>query len=250
MNKFFTINVNPTFTYTERNNVFSDGDVITDWFAFDVPNGGNNLVSAYMISETTNGTLQTFHPEVFFAKDLIVGNKTIAPASLGALSASAAGGTYQRHILGFLQAEEDIQVATTLDFAFLQRLSTVAQAGQRPDIVLQGEPDTGTAKGLSRIYLAATCVDGDADFRSTVKTNGGGTAGDTTLTVDTSSAFSIISVGDQLIDEDNQGLGIVEAINAAGTTITFDKNGLLNTVADNKRVVSVSPIKFVLGFER
>ena len=251
MNKFFTTNVNPTMTFATRNHgPFADGDLITDWFAFDVPNGANNLVSAYMITETANGTLQTFHPEVFFAKDLIVDGNAVAPFSLGTPGATTLGGTYQGHILGFLQTEETTQIATTLDFAHVARLSTVAKNGNRPDLILQGEPDTGTSKGLSRIYIAITSVDGDPDFRSTVQTNGGGTAGDATLTVDTTNAFRIMSVGDQLIDEDEQELGTVNGINGAGTTISFNKNGLLNTVANNKAVASKSPMKFVLGFER
>ena len=251
MNKFFTINVNPTMTFATRNHgPFADGDLLTDWFAFDVPNGANNLVSAYMVTETANTTLQTFHPEVFFAKDLIVGGNTVAPFSLGTPGATTLSGTYQGHIIGFLQSEENSQVATTLDYAFVQRLSTIANNGNRPDIVLQGEPDTGTSKGLSRIYVAITSVDGDPDFRSTVQTNGGGTAGDGSLTVDTSSPFRIMSVGDQLIDEDEQELGTIQSIDALGVKITFDKNGLLNTVGDNKKVSSKSPMKFVLGFER
>tara|TARA_R100001440_G_scaffold70110_1_gene92312 strand:- start:1879 stop:2634 length:756 start_codon:yes stop_codon:yes gene_type:complete len=251
MNKFFTTIVKPTFTMTSRDlAAFDDGDVLVDWFAFDVPNGGNNLVSAYMITEIATGGLQTFHPEVFFARDIVVNGKILAPTFLGLLDGTALGSSFENHLLGFLQAEENSQVATTLDFTHIARLSTIAKNGNRPDLIIQGEPDTGTSKGLSRIYVGITTVDGDPDFRSTVTTNGGGTAGDATLTVDTSNAFRRFSAGDQLIDEDEQELGTIESINTVGTTITFDKNGLLNTVADGKRVGTKTPIKLVLGFER
>ena len=73
MNKFFTVNVNPTMTVADQA-VFADGDLITDWQAFDIPNGGNKLISAYMTTRPPNGAAhQTHHPEVYFAKDLVVG---------------------------------------------------------------------------------------------------------------------------------------------------------------------------------
>jgi len=251
MNKFFTTIVKPTFTFANRNlAAFDDGDVVADWFAFDVPNGGNNLISAYMVTEIATGGLQTWHPEVFFAKDIVVDSKILAPGFLGLLDGSAVGSGFENNILGFLQAEENAQVATTLDFAHVARLSTVAKNGNRPDLILQGEPDTGTSKGLSRIYVGITTVDGDPDFRSVVTTNGGGTAGDATLTVDTANAFRQFSAGDQLIDEDEQELGTIESINSLGTVITFDKNGLLNNVLNDRVVATKTPIKLVLGFER
>ena len=47
MNKFFTVNVNPTMTAAQQA-VFADGDLMIDWYAFDIPNGGNKLISAYL----------------------------------------------------------------------------------------------------------------------------------------------------------------------------------------------------------
>ena len=251
MNKFFTVNVNPVMTYANRNNTFQTGDLVSDWFAFDLPNGGNKLINAYLIGEP--GALpQIFSTEVVFAKDLEVGNKIIAPFSLGTVTNSATGGTYQSHLLGFLQSFEDTQTTTNLDFGYMQRLTTETKDTNQNEIVLQGHPDTGTSKGLSRIYVAvlSSASTSDLDLRTGIRTNGGGTAGDATLTVDGGSAFRIMSVGDQLLDEDEQELGTIAAINDLGTTITFDRNRLLNTVGDNKRVATKSPIKLVLGFER
>ena len=254
MNKFFKIDVRPTLTFAERHQVFADGDLIVDWFAFDIPNGANNLVSAYMLCETAAGTIQTFHPEIIFAKDIVVGNKILAPTSLatsaGAPGSAVLGGTFNNQILGFLQAEENVQTTTNFPNSHVARLSTINKNGNRPDLILQGEPDTGTTTGLSRIYVGITAADGDPDFRCSVQTNGGGTAGDATLTVDTAHAARVLSVGDQLVDVDEQEIGTVESINEAGTVITFDKNGLLNTIANNKAIGAKSPIKLVLGFER
>tara|TARA_R100001591_G_scaffold34732_1_gene46297 strand:+ start:348 stop:1103 length:756 start_codon:yes stop_codon:yes gene_type:complete len=251
MNKFFTVNVNPVMTYANRNNTFQTGDLVSDWFAFDLPNGGNKLISAYLIGEP--GALpQIFSTEVVFAKDLVVGNKIIAPFSLGTVTNSANGGTYQSHLLGFLQSFESSQTTTNLDFGYMQRLTTESKDTNQNEIVLQGHPDTGTLKGLSRIYVGilSSSSTSDLDLRAGTLTNGGGTAGDATLTVDGTSAFRVMSVGDQLIDEDEQELGTIESINGLGTIITFDKNGLLNTVGNSKRVATKSPIKLVLGFER
>ena len=248
MNKFFTLNVNPTMTAAQQL-TFADGDLLVDWYAFDIPNGGNKLISAYMTTKSANGVFQTHHPEIYFAKDLVVGDTVIAPKSLGTINASTIASAMSRNnLIGFLQAEEATQIPVNLDFVFMQRLSTVAKNGNAPDIILQGEPGTGTSKGYSRIYVAITSTDGDPDFRSTIKTNGGGTAGDATLTVDTVVAMNVRSVGDVLIDEDEQEIGTVA--NVTATVITFDKNGLLNTVGDNKNIYSKSPLRLVLGFER
>ena len=250
MNKFFTVNVNPTMTAANQA-VFADGDLLVDWYAFDIPNGGNKLISAYMTTRPPNGVAhQTHHPELYFAKDLVVGGgQVIAPMSLGAVNASTLKSAMsQNNIIGFLQSEENSQVTANLDFAFVQRLSTITKNGNPADIILQGEPGTGTSVGYSRVYVAITSTDGDPDFRSTIKTNGGGTAGDATLTVDTVVAMNVLSVGDELIDEDEQEIGTVAGVSA--TVITFDKNGLLNTVGDNKNIFSKSPMKLVLGFER
>jgi len=249
MNKFFTVNVNPTMTAAEQL-PFADGDLITDWQAFDIPNGGNKLISAYMTTRSPNGAAaDPHHVELYFAKDLVVGDVVIPPKSLGTVNASTILSARSRtNLIGFLQAEETSQVPTNLDFVFMQRLSTIAKNGNAPDIVLQGEPNTGTLTGYSRIYVAITSTDGDPDFRSTIRTNGGGTAGDATLTVDTVIAMNVLSVGDVLIDQDEQEIGTVADV--TGTLITFDKNGLLNTVANDKNIFSKSPMKLVLGFER
>ena len=249
MNKFFTVNVNPTMTAAEQG-VFADGDLITDWQAFDIPNGGNKLISAYMTTRPPNGAgADPHHVELYFAKDLVVGDVVIPPKSLGTVNASTILSAMSRtNLIGFLQAEEATQVPVNLDFVFMQRLSTIAKQGGLTDIILQGEPNTGTLTGYSRIYVATSSTDGDPDFRSTIATNGGGTAGDATLTVDTVVASNVLSVGDVLIDEDEQEIGTVADVTA--TLITFDKNGLLNTVANNKNIFSKSPMNLVLGFER
>ena len=248
MNKFFTVNVNPTMTAAQQA-VFADGDLMIDWYAFDIPNGGNKLISAYLKTRSANGTLQTHHAEVYFAKDLIIGDAVIEPKSLGSINASTTlSSKSQNNMIGFLASEEGTQVGTTMDFCYIQRLSTIVKQGGLEQIIIQGEPNTGTLKGYSRVYVAITSADGDPDFRCTVKTNGGGTAGDATLTVDTVSPLTVFSVGDVLIDEDEQEIGTVADLSASA--ITFDKNGLLNTVGDNKNIFSKSPLKLVLGFER
>lgn len=204
-----------------------------------------------MITEPPNGSAHQTHAcNVIFAKDLVVGDRVITPASLGTVDATANGGTYQSHIIGFLNSEETGEVVTTLDFGFVQRLVTQPGKGVPHELVLQGEPGTGSSIGLSRVYVGITSVDGTPDFRSGIDTNGGGSAGAKTLNVDGVNARVVLSVGDQLINEDELEIGTVESINALGTTITFDKNGLLNTVANDKILASKSPIKLVLGFER
>jgi len=248
MNKFFTVNVNPVMTYANRNNTFQTGDLVSDWFAFDLPNGGNKLISAYLIGEP--GALpQIFSTEVVFAKDLVVGNKIIAPFSLGTVTNSANGGTYQSHLLGFLQSFESSQTTTNLDFGYMQRLTTETKDTNQNEIVLQGHPDTGTSKGLSRIYVGilSSSSTSDLDLRSGTLTNGGGTAGDATLTVDGTVANKALAVGDTIAAADGAAIGKITSIASNG--LSLEVESVAEALTNNDELVNLNPLTLIIHCE-
>lgn len=250
MNKFFNLEVKPTLLASlQAAGAFGDGDVLIDWHAFDIPNGGNLLRDAFMITKTSNGVPQTHAVEVFFARDI----NGVAPGTLGTNNATANGNQYQNHLIGYLSSEEADDTATTIDIPNLQRLQNngVGQKyGLTPSLVLQGEPNTGTLKGYSRVYVGITSIDGAPSFAGTVQCDGIQGAGTRTLTVKTTSALTNFGVGDILYDEDDRLLGTVKTVDSA-TVITIEGNkGLVNATVDNKDVYPYSPIRLQLSFER
>ena len=248
MNKFFNLEVKPTLLASlQHAGVFHDGDVLIDWHAFDIPNGGNLLKDAFMITKTTNGVNQTHAVEVFFARDI----GGVAPGTLGTNNATANGNQYKNHLIGFLTSEEATDTATTLDTPTLQKLVHLDSAnkyGLAPNLVLQGEPNTGTLKGYSRIYVGITSIDGSPNFAGTVQCDGIQAAGSERITVKTTSALINFGVGDILYDEDDRLLGTIKTVDNA-TNMTWDGVSQ-NATVDNKDVYPYSPIRLQLSFER
>ena len=121
-----------------------------------------------------------------------------------------------------------------------------------PNFVFQGEPDTGTTKGFSKLYVALTAIDGDVNFASTVQCDGVQNAGQEFLTVKNTSARGLFGLGDELVDEDGTELGTIVGSNTAitNTNIPLVGAGLLNNTVNEKDVYKKAPMKLILSFER
>ena len=249
MNKFFNLEVRPTILPSLQTGAFGDGDILVDWFAFDIPNGGNRLISGHMTTKTTDGTQQSHATEILFAKDV----DGVAPGSLGTVNATAGGYQFKNHLIGFAVTEEDAgDAVTTLDLVTIQDLQTrndTLKTKQKIDLVLQGEPDTGTYTGYSRIHVGIMSKDGDPSFASTVQCDGIQAVGTQTLTVKTTSALTNFGVGDVLYDEDDRLLGTVKTVDSA-TVVTLTGTGLQNATVNNKDVYVHAPMILNLSFER
>ena len=202
-----------------------------------------------MITKTTDGTRQTHAVEVFFAKSI----DGVRPGTLGSSNATADGTQYQNHLLAHLMSEEEGgNNASFTDNTFMQSLmsnNTVLKQENPPNIVLQGEPDTGDYKGYSKIYIGILSIDGSPNFASTVQCDGVQAAGGKTLTVKTTSALTNFGIGDVLIDEDDRLLGTVKSVDSA-TSITLTSAGLQNATVNNKDVYTKSPMRLQLSLER
>tara|TARA_R100000734_G_C3279043_1_gene73137 strand:+ start:30 stop:797 length:768 start_codon:yes stop_codon:yes gene_type:complete len=255
MNKFFTLEVKPEITAAKQSlGAFDDGDVIADWFAFDIPNGGNLLRDAFLVTKPTDGTRQTHAVEAYFAKTI----DGFPPQTLGSVHGTADGTVANcgNHILAFLETEEDEEPAGNTDNITIQRFqfrhNLFKTYGPSPNIVLQGEPNTGTTKGFSRLYVALTAIDGDVNFASTVQCDGVQTTGQQFLTVKTTSARANFGLGDVLVDEDDRLLGTIAGSNTLinNTNIPLVDAGLQNDTVNNKDVYSKAPMRLILSFER
>jgi len=255
MNKFFTLEVKPEITAAKQAlGAFADGDLLADWHAFDIPNGGNLLREAYLVTQTTDGTRQTHAVEAHFAKTI----NGFPPVTLGTVHAGAGStaSNYQNHLIGFMHTEEIPDTSTTLTSATIQRFmmqyAVYKQVIPGPNFVFQGEPDTGTTKGFSKLYVALTAIDGDVNFASTIQCDGVQNTGQQFLTVKTTSARGVFGLGDELIDEDDRELGTVVGNNVSitNTNIPLVGAGLLNDTVNDKDVYRKAPMKLILSFER
>jgi len=255
MNKFFSLDVKPEILGSKQAlGAYSDGDLIADWFAFDLPNGGNLLKEAFMVTKGTDGTRQTHAVEAYFAKSI----NGYAPGALGTVHATASGiaSVNQNHLLAFMTTEEDEDTPTGLDNLTIQRFmyrhGAFKTYGPSPQIVLQGEPNTGTTKGYSKLYVALTSIDGAPNFASTVVCDAVQPVGQQFLTVKTTGARTNFSLGDVLVDEDDRLLGTIfgDPSSITNTNIPLDTTGLVNASVDNKDVYSKAPIRLILSFER
>ena len=249
MNKFFNLEVRPTILPQRQTSGFADGDIIADWFAFDIPNGGNRLISGHMTTKTNDGSLQNHSVEILFAKDV----DGVAPGSLGTINATADGYQFKNHLIGFVTTEEDSgDSPIMLDLVTIHRFTNRSDALKQVsniDLVLQGEPDTGTYTGYSRVYVGILSRDGEPDFTSTVQCDGVQAVGTQTLTVKTTSALTNFGVGDVLYDEDDRLLGTVKTVDSA-TVVTLTGTGLQNATVNNKDVYVHAPMILNLSFER
>jgi len=249
MGNYFLVEVKPTIPGSNQTGAFADGDVIFNWFAFDIPRGGAKLVSAQMIIRGTDATSQTADDEsyeLYFAKDLSSGT---TPGNLGTPNGSAGGIGFYNNIIGAIKVDGS-------ETTHIDKLHVMANAApnQLP-LVLQGEPNTGSATGFDRVYVGCTTVAGVQDFSTNVFTTGAVEGDDgsvSTLTVDDDSGGAPAATrkfmeGDVLITESDIVLGTVKSL--TDTVITFESGMTGGDLVDSLEIYNNSPITLQLGFE-
>ena len=244
MGKYFTVTVKPTIAASiQAEAAFADGDALFDWTAFDIPKGASKLVNAMIMSRTTDGTVNSHAVNLYFAKSRDGG--TTAPVTIGTLHATANGTTASlNEIIGACQSEE-VDQYVGLDYVTIASLghSTAMQ-----NLVLEGEPESGTNVGYDKLYVAGVSVDGTPNFASTVTCTGVQATTQAVLTVGTTHATKVFAVGDVLHDEDDRLLGTVKSVDST-TQMTMTAN-LANATVNAKDVYCINPITLILQFEK
>ena len=235
MKRFHTVTVRPTIPASKQHlGAFSDGDILFDWTAFNVPKGANKLVGMQAVVRGTDGIVQTFAMNAYFAKSI----NGVAPPSIGVIHTSAnKSATAAHNYLGALQAEEAISSQLDLDNLSILRFvhgdatmkTTIGDSG----LVLQGEPDSGINVGYDKLYIAATTPDGDASFSTAVETTGAldvsAAAAARIDSLDNGSGGSALATfkfapGDIIHAEDDIILGEIEEV-VSDTELTFKTDG-------------------------
>ena len=246
MGKYFTTTVKPLIPASNQlEAAFSDGDVLFDWTAFDIPRGVAKLVNATIISKSADGTVNAHAINLYFAKSRDAGGT--APVTIGDWHETANGTTASlNQIIGACGSRET-DTLVGLDYASIQNLSGDSLPGWQ-GIVLQGEPESGTNVGYDKLYVAGVSEDGTPTFASTVTCTGVQATSQAVLTVGTTHATKVFSVGDVLHDEDDRLLGTVKSVDST-TQMTMTAN-LENATVGGKDVYCINPITLILGFEK
>ena len=243
MGKYFSVTVKPTITASlQAGGTVAGGDVLYDWTEFNVPKGAVKLVGITALVRGTNGARQEASMDLYFAKDV----DGIAPGNIGALSATADGTGYQNHLIGAAHVN-------TADFKDGLDIMGVASTGhgaggnQTPNMILQGDPNSGTNVGYDRIYLSVVAK-GSLDFRSTVQVATETATNTTAVVVKTTSAKTNFAAGDVLHDENDLVIGTIKTVTDATNLVLEANCGAVSAV--NKDLYNLTPVTFILSFEK
>ena len=246
--KYFTVEVKPTIAASKQAlGAYSQADLLFDWHPFDIPKGAAKLVGVTAIVRQTNGSGANNLPfHLYYAKSI----DGVAPSSLGTVHATADGTGYYNHIIGKNNFEIKDFADDYLDNGI--HVATLAAGGadsDKPSIVLEGEPASGTNVGFDKLYIGGLCgTSGVFDFASTVQCDGVQATSQAVLTVKTTSALVNFDKGDVLHDEDDRLMGTVKSMDSA-TQMTMTAN-LENATVDDKDLYCITPITLILSFER
>ena len=259
---YFTQTVKPVITASKQHaGNIADTQVLFNWHAFDIPKGGARLTGMTVLYRGKDGAdVSPVDFELFFARSSS-GSPTSAPATLGPVAgtvqAPAAGAQpWFNDILGKVYVDASLMTNDgdlvhmnvlnipqgETDFTDTGRFIVPNQG----NIVLHGQPESGTNVGYDKIYVAAIAK-GNHNWETTLDINGTMVTTSPNLTVATISALVSVAPGDVLHDEDDSALGTVKRVDSA-TAIVMESN-LANASANDKKVYNVNPIVLQLHLE-
>ena len=258
MSKYFTLTVKPPIAVAAlaAGNI-TDAEILFDWHGFDVPKGASKLIGITALYTGKNGVDYT--PTDF---ELIWGKSNAdasAPITMGDDGAAVDTFGWFNNIIGktYMDASNgrndgDLITGNNISAASpgggTAAANNAANLPMTNQLVLQGEPDSGTNVGYDKIYVAAIAKDTHNWGASTMTVDGSMSTSSSTLTVADLSAIIACGPGDVLRDEDGLLFGTVKTVDSA-TSITLESN-LAATSTNDKIVYNTTPITLILSFER
>ena len=261
MGKYFNVTAKPYIDPDEQHDGnITDAQILADWTEFEIPKGAARLIGITVLYRGKDGADVTPTDfEIIWAKGDADGT---APTSLGsvagAVGAPAAGSPpWFNNIQGKTYIDASL-MSNDGDLVYLNVLSIPEGETDFGDtgrfvnpfpgnMVLQGEPDSGSNVGYDKLYCALIAK-ATHNWESTLDINGTMVTTSPTLTVATIDARLAVAPGDVLYDEDNLLLGTVKSVDSA-TQITMESN-LSNASSSGKKIYNASPITLVLSFEQ
>lgn len=258
MSKFFTVEVKPIIPAGKQAaEVFGgDGvnDLLFDWTPFQVPKGAHKLTSIAVAFRGSDGNVQTaFAFDLHFARTI----NNVAPPSMGVINGTmSAVPALTNHMIGMCGLDVGDFGTNGWDLIGAAQTGGGSASNNTPNLVLQGEPDSGDNVGYDTLYIGGemgpddTTDDFGFDFRSTCETNNAGGAqgtGQPELVVSTKNALKVFAPGDTVHDEDDRLMGVVKTV--ASSKLVFEDN-LANASVNDKDLYNINPIKITLSFEK
>ena len=250
------------------NQAFNAGDVLFDWYAFEIPKGACKLSTLNVIMPGTDTAAAAgIDMELFFATSV----NGVAPTSLGdpndAITVVPATAC-KNHIIGhkYLDASAMENSDELISYNIWTNTTGNVDATTdttKVDMVLEGDPTyKGTTAGYQTIWVAALTV-GTPNHGTGVLLDGAitsGNAGAQTLDVsEDQDADDVFAIGDELLACASNGtsvqkIGTITALTA--DTITIDAKDIFGSsvwssgaLADDDEICFRRPFTFNLGFE-
>ena len=275
MGKYFNVVVKPTILASKLATVYGSGDVVFDWHAVDVPKGASKLMGVTAIMRQKHGTAANEIPfQLVYAKSI----NNVAPSSLGTVNATANGTGYFNNVIGKSTVTTNDYMSDILDNGVT--IAALAQGGassEKPSIVLEGEPDSGTNVGFDKLYVGMI-AEGAFDFTTAAEISRAITIADNTgsfvdADVEGTALNLVFSPGDVIHAADDIIIGEVDTVGAAAMTFKFGGEatasetnytvpanlaafvtqngaGTAGDLADGDELINVNPIKIILHFEK
>jgi len=265
--KFHLAKVRPTIDVLP-NQAFGGGDVLFDWYKFEIPRGGCCLKTLNVIMPGTDTAAATgIDMELFFATSV----NGVAPTSLGDPNDAIAvvpATACKNHIIGhkYLDAsamENSDELVSYNIWTNTTGDGTQAHAADHVNMVLEGDPTyAGTTTGYQTIWVAALTT-GTPNHGTGVLLDGAiltANAGPQALDVNADQeANHVFAIGDELLACASNGtsvqtIGTITAL--TDDEITVDAKDIFGTtvwasgaLADDDEICFRRPFTFHLGFE-
>ena len=272
VNKYFNVVVKPTILASKLATVYASGDLVFDWHAIDVPKGASKLTGVTAILRQKHGTVTNEFPfHLVYGKSI----NSVAPTTLGVSNGSVDGVGYYNNVIGKSTFIAKDYMSDLLDNGVT--IAALTQGGadsEKPSIILEGEPNSGTNVGYDKIYVGMI-AEGAFDFTTaaeisrTVDVSGLSAAQFVAADIEGTDPRLVFAPGDVIHAADDVVIGEIESI-ADADTITFKADGSATTsetdytvpadlaawiaatgdLADGDELINVNPIKIILHFEK
>ena len=255
LSKYFTIEVKPTIPVTAvaQDLAYTNGDIAFDWTKFEIPRGPAKLIClTYFTRGKDHTNDNTDNISLLYAKTI----NGQAPSTLGTVDNSFVDNFgWQNNVIGFSSVNFTTNNGPNLQGALMMH----GNREHDDNLVLTGEPNSGSTKGLDELYIAGIYESSGTSFSTTVLARGGVTADGSVATLDTDAgsddnprAEQVFAPGDVIHTVANGLVGTIKSIAAFSSNkqvITFE-SPIANDVADNAELFNINPMRILLHFEK
>jgi len=259
---YFNVTAKPYIDIHEQHDGnITDTLLLADWTSFEIPKGAAKLIGITVLYRGKDGAdVAPTDFEIIWAKSNPDGS---APTSLAnTMEAVGAPAVGSPPWFNLIQGKTYVDVSNGLSDGDLTYLNVVAVPNvsggvaaassidgfpNNSNIVLQGEPNSGTNVGYDKLYCALVAK-ATHNWESTIAVDGTPATTQADMTVKTINANLVFAPGDVVYDEDDRLMGTIKSVNSA-TSLTFEDN-LSNAGVDSKMLYNASPITLVLSFKQ